>query len=991
MNKKKLASFFLSVLLLCALLLQGTPVFAVDDPGEDSGMVISKTATPNPDGSYTVRLEAYAEGSAVISHISEDVPTDIVLVLDQSGSMTDPLGSFVFNPYTGNNRRNSYLYARRHNGGSENLWYELPDGGYASVSVRLDGSYTAINNQTNSYYYNNRNNLYHKVGDEYVQVNVSRTGMFGAWRNYSYTSSAGLNVTSSGDNTVPNFGSSGPLYLLGGNADQYVYTYLYMDGNDQLQTIGSSTGENTVFADEMLYERSIDNSTSRLQALRAALNTFVSQVNQKAAGADGEFGTADDVNHRVAVVGFASGGTNNQNYGNTEVFIGSQQYRYGTAAQGVYDRAFQSMDTSAGRSNVTASIGALDAQGATRADLGMEMARGILQANPVPAGEQRNRIVIMFTDGSPTSSNGFEMAVANAAITNANTIKNDYGATVYAVGVFAGADATSAGSSSGDVTQQSNWFMQNLSSNNGTVQSPGYYLSAADAGTLTRIFEQIASQIETGGTTSTLNEHAVIRDGIAPAFTLPTGMGADAVAVETYACTGVNAQDEYTWSKNSSSLGATVAVSSSDSSDPTTTNDQISVTGFNFAENYVGTVTDDGNVTYRGNKLVILITLRPREGFIGGNGVQTNTTAGIYEDENATEPILVFDQPTVDVQLADMSVQVESDERYLGSYYGQNIAEDSIKLGANVVIAGSTLDFEAENYGLAPWQNEYVNINVSSQTQGNNASLENVVEDITYTVTIAVTPKNPGTIHSDGASDTGSGSVHVFTPKLTYKDSNAFFGEEAVYGDSTNLVARTWIHRGDNKDHQDADVLMLNAEPKLTIAYAPESGAIVDGKVASKQDIPVSVAVTMGTVSLNSLTVFEHQACSPDCGWQPSNTPGVPAFQLHVATGSLTIEKRGGKAGVPYVFTILRDGNAFSEATIVGNGSVTLYELPAGVYTIREDSGWTWRYDPSVDGRAAIGGTSPTGNIVCTNSANNNVYWLNGYSELVENTVARLK
>ena len=72
------------------------------------------------------------------------------------------------------------------------------------------------------------------------------------------------------------------------------------------------------------------------------------------------------------------------------------------------------------------------------------MAQRILSANPVQASEKRNRVVIVFTDGAPTSFNGFEKDVADNAITYAGTIKTT-GATVYTIGIFAGANATSAG------------------------------------------------------------------------------------------------------------------------------------------------------------------------------------------------------------------------------------------------------------------------------------------------------------------------------------------------------------------------------------------------------------------------------------------------------------------------------------------------------------------------------------------------------------------
>ena len=260
------------------------------------------------------------------------------------------------------------------------------------------------------------------------------------------------------------------------------------------QTIGTSTGASTRYA--QFYQRSVSSSGggTRLAALKSAATEFANSVATKAAGKDGQLGTDDDVDHRIAVVGFAD---TDEDYGyNTGVFIGKTMTKYSNASS-VYATALQSMKTTEGKNNVTASLDALQTSGATRTDLGMEMAKGILDANPVPADQTRNRVVIVFTDGSPTDFSGFQVNVANSAISTANTIKSG-GATVYGIGIFAGADATSPGtkptsnlgnnSNSSALSAACNWFMQNLSSNNGVVQNPSYYLSAADAESLKNIF-----------------------------------------------------------------------------------------------------------------------------------------------------------------------------------------------------------------------------------------------------------------------------------------------------------------------------------------------------------------------------------------------------------------------------------------------------------------------------------------------------------------------
>ena len=98
MKKTRILSLLLGLSLLCTLIVP-TTVYADDPPAADSGMKISKTATANGDGSYTITLEAYATGSKVISQETKDVPTDIILVLDQSGSMAKDIGQVAYEQY----------------------------------------------------------------------------------------------------------------------------------------------------------------------------------------------------------------------------------------------------------------------------------------------------------------------------------------------------------------------------------------------------------------------------------------------------------------------------------------------------------------------------------------------------------------------------------------------------------------------------------------------------------------------------------------------------------------------------------------------------------------------------------------------------------------------------------------------------------------------------------------------------------------------------
>ena len=989
MKKTKILSLLLCLSLFCALIVPGTRAYADNAP--DSGMKISKTATANNDGSYTITLEAFATGSKVITEQKTDIPTDIVLVIDQSGSMKDPIGGYTYTAYrkgSGWNSRNYHneeYYPLRHNGGSENLWHKLNNNEYIAVSVEQKMVYTAISGWSNRKYHDNQNSLYCLVSGEYKSVTVKREGHVFSADEYWYTVDGQQILYTTGDDSIPNFGQYAPLYQ---SVKKYIYSYTL---NGATTVIEESFGDGSS-PDTQFYRRDYSSSAgdTRLNALKNAATTFANAVATKAAGEDGDINApADNVNHRIAVVGFASGqrysGTN-YNYNNTEVFVGSNQYRYGTAAQGQYGNAFQNMNTSTGVGNVSASIEALSADGGTLTNLGLEMGNGIFGANPIAEGEKRNRVVIVFSDGVPGWS-GYDSDTANSAITQAGTAKNTYGATVYTIGIFPGADATSAGNQNGNETEKANWFMQRVSSNTQYPQSPSYYLSAADAGTLNSIFQQISNQIETGGAETTLGSETVVKDIISPYFTLPAGTTASGIRIDTYACTGKDG-NTYTWSGTSGGPGGATA---------TVDGDQVSVTGFDFSENWCGTETDaQGNSTVRGNKLVISFEVSPKSGFLGGNEVITNASAGIYENGSAQTPVMTFEQPKVNVPIQDVTVTATDKNVYLKG----EVTADQLKDGSEISVGDVKLDLSKATdtdkpYGLDPWQTEYVDITVTVKDKDGNVisdKLENLTEDTTYTVEVTVAPKTVGTstpangdaaTAKTGANDPAA-NIYVFKPELTFKDSSAYYGESVPTNNdySSNKVGlETWKH-GDTAS-TDAGVTMLGTKPTLDISYTPDESKLESGKY-TKQDVPVAATVKIGTENVNEHTTFVHQDCTTACGWETPATPGAPAFLIHIQTCTLNITKQGGAADESYVFDVFKDGVKYSEVTVWGNGTETLVELPIGTYTISENTGWSWRYSANNGGSAALTAQNPTGSIACTNTKNNN-QWLNGFSEVVRN------
>lgn len=991
MKKTKILSLLLSLSLFCTLIAPGTTAYAegkTKSGSGDNGMKISKTATANPDGSsYTITLEAFATGEEVTTSVAKEIPTDIILVLDNSGSMSGNMGRVNYTQYW--NTQNENNYEKRHNGGSANLWYKLDDGSYVSVSVTKTTTYRALDSYVNykdswgtatrDCYWYYANNLYEKVGDEYKNVTLTRVQSGGHWYNptytYTYKFSDGTSVSSVGNSEVPKLGNHAPLYTPVADGNDTVYTYTYTDSTGAVQTIGTSTGASTSFT-SAFYQRSTSTSggISRLQALKNAANAFAEQVDAKARGEDGRYDTSDDLDHRIAVVQFSNSAKDLTN-------------------------GLVAMNKDDGLTTVEEAVNGIGASGDTYPASGLDKANEIFESNPVQEGTKRNRVIVLFTDGYPAEhgKDSINYTLSDYAIKSAYASKNTYGATVYTVGIFSGANPAgdiNANFEYGNRTDKAkqlvaaNRYMHYTSSNyksamslmnGGNKDKNGYYLSADNADDLNAIFNKIQQNVTTGSSHSTLNSEAVVKDIISPYFTLPDGASEKDIQIDTYECIGKDAKGGYTWSKNADAMGANATING----------DQVSVTGFDFSRNWCGTETDaNGNKTVRGNKLVISFNVKPKENFLGGNDVPTNTDAGIYENSTAENPIMTFDdKPTVNVPIKKVTVNAQDKNVYLLG----DVTADQLKNGATVKVGKVNLDLSKadQNYGLEPWQTEYVNIAVKVKGEDGNVisgNLDNLTKDTTYTIEVTVKPNKDGESSSGTpvteqfGKNTPAANINVFKPKLTFKDTEAYYGDTVPANLNSNLTTTEWKHG----DTTDKSVNMLDTAPTLDITCTPETDKIVGDKINTKQDVPVSATVKIGKTDVNEHTTFQHKDCTPACGWKKPATPGDPAFLIHVKTCTLEIKKTGGAEDESYVFEVRKDGNKYSEVTIEGNGIATLYELPVGTYTIEENKGWSWRYTADNGSSAVLKADSPNGSITCNNTKTND-QWLNGFSEVRRN------
>ena len=231
--------------------------------------------------------------------------------------------------------------------------------------------------------------------------------------------------------------------------------------------------------------------TKRIDALKTAANSFIEKIAEENAKISDE-----SKQHQVAIVKFAGDKTNkvgNDMYGNK-----GYTYNY---SQVMKEPTLCKDD---GVSSLKSTVNSIKPAGATRADYGMDLAESISDR------EDAKKVVLFFTDGSPTSYSSFESSVADSAINKANSLKKD-GTVIYTIGIFSGANPAADPTASGTINE--NKFMHAVSSNYPTAASSisfwgewtinfgarsenaNYYKSAKNAKELEDIFKDISESI----------------------------------------------------------------------------------------------------------------------------------------------------------------------------------------------------------------------------------------------------------------------------------------------------------------------------------------------------------------------------------------------------------------------------------------------------------------------------------------------------------------
>lgn len=944
----------------------------------DDGLVMKKTISKDSedpaDTKYTIKLESYATGSETTTVQKTSKPCDIVLVLDQSGSMANTMNQVQFQDQafaaTAQNvaaykYKNSLFVKVTVNGKEKHIPVELER---KIVSSEVTPSYSGDFKYNSEWY-----ELFN--GSSKPTNYYCREGSYGNYKYYQVTevtyNSGYYTFKYTGGKESANGGygdySRTTLYLQEGisnNTYQYIYTYTAngterkVTKNGNTSKIPGQSSDPDFFdgTDGKLYysKESTTGSEPRLDALKNAVNSFVTSVeNDK----DSE---GNAIDHHIAIVGFSSEpgetyewreddwpyNTKKYDYNNTEILTGCQitketalnigttagtnyYYPTGCPMNGVQynasgyttatQNALQSTKDDSGKASIADAINALTAHGATRTDLGITMAKDIFAAQSEDRKAQyekneRSKVVVVFTDGSPTSSSEFSNNVANAAIQEAQTLKND-GTTVYTIGIFSGADATKEPSK--DSNNRENTFMHFASSNypnassmtsSGTKAKDGYYLSATNSSELSQIFQSISQNIHGSTTSVQLDATTQNIDKMSKDFQFRSDLSAEeikeSIKVYTVPYTGkVNGVNTFDEEDKTDLDNAGIEVSG----------DRVTVTGYSYKDEYIATVQGEN----RGTKLVIEIPVEYKnEAWFGGNNIASNDIgSGIY---NNNQCYGTYDVPEVNrvidykIMAKDQTIYVtnKADLEKLLAYPEKDADRTYRPDGTNNKYVDITYTLKKGTTVIGTYKINHTE-RAGTWTLENDQALDSALEDCTeYTWTCTVKPisegkdalgidgtaNNPAKTQEYGTDGKTKGTVHVLYPTAKAEDKTIYWGEEAKAAD---LVKQdSWKE----KNSHGTIPAVSGTEPNVTVTPDFVAGdkndyPAKDGAYNVKIEVGTGKNVTETVRSMEGGITTQKESHT-NCDDHKDVDDKTYDFCIHVKVKKLTVEKIvGGNMG----------------------------------------------------------------------------------------------
>lgn len=452
---------------------------------------------------------------------------------------------------------------------------------------------------------------------------------------------------------------------------------------------------------------------TKITALKTAVNAFIDNV------------AKESPDSNIAIVKFAGESTD---------AIGDDthtEYHNNGSAECNFTQIVKKLTTvdAAGATELKEAVNKLAAKGPTSADRGMEHAKNIIQNDP---NKDRQKVVVMFTDGAPTHWNGGDFdTVANGAIAASKSIK-EAGATVYTIGCF-------GTTPSSDTDTYMNYVSSNypnaasMTSGGAKADPANYYKTVSSAADLNNIFTDISHTI--GGTDVKLTSTSVLRDVISHYFKLPQGADKDSITAYSVDCTAVNDDGTYTWSANHDGTKYS----------PTVDDKTINVTGFDYAANWVGKDTTTGKMHTPAKKLVVEIPIVPEQDATGS--VKTNGDAsGIYATGvDGEEPVQTFPSPVVYIPYFTVTHVASTVDSATGANKGEVGASKNYPLWCHKEFNLTSVVTANYLYGGTFNEETCTTVHKDVQEQGNPMEL-NPTENATYYIwevpNTYLTPRN---------------------------------------------------------------------------------------------------------------------------------------------------------------------------------------------------------------------------------------------------------
>ena len=498
---------------------------------------------------------------------------------------------------------------------------------YRQYSGNGNANVSYTDNINTSYYYKDSS-------DEYHQITITRTGNYGQRTH-----------------TIQVAGYTGTQSYTGNNLSMTnLAAYVRTIVGD------SSVAYNTLYT-------ATTTTITRIAALKLAVNGFLEQVaDQNALMEDpADYSTVSIVTYN---------GTDN-----TSVKTGSQAQNKNSFVPVIWSGEGENkkvISANAAATDMEALVNSIGTDTGTRTDQGMGAAAAIL--NDLGTSETRSHVVVLFTDGYPSTSgaSNFDTTYAATAVSNARTCKVTHKATVFSVAVLEGADpsidpinGTYSSTNIGNVNRMLHGISSNFpnatsytAASLGTRAEGNHYFTASSADELADIFSAIAQQ--TGGTTSPVSSEAIMKDIVSSSFTLPEGATAATISVSVVPWDSTT----HTWSESVSYTADEWKTECLNHLRPDAPQQQedisiaisedgktIDVTGFDYAAHYQATADpnkDKDGVNKQTAKLVIHFPIQARPSAVTGGEVATNgPESGIYLNGDATEAIIYFPVPQV--------------------------------------------------------------------------------------------------------------------------------------------------------------------------------------------------------------------------------------------------------------------------------------------------------------------------------------------------------